>query len=289
MADHARATQLGELAREIRPGTTLRIWRALPSWCSGWLEDHPIERGGLSALLDHLQSEYGGKLYRVEVLAANGRIAYESSIGISGPPRDGGKLIDREEWEGNTGKKRDAEPSRRTEAAAHGGELGIVKLLIDMTERSSQNTLTAVKEMTTETRRSIDKLVGTVVTERERDRNAERGDSLGSKLSQLARDAAELDRIKNHFARTGGAKRNEAPAAGGIDDSGDFMDKAFKTMILKKVLGGAFGGDGGQRRRRPPRVIHMQPTPAAAPPPAQSQARPRAPANGAAIPSAEEE
>lgn len=271
VVDTAAAGQLGELAGVLRVGTTVRIERVRPSWAAGFLEDLTLDRSGIGELLEHLQEEYGGKRYRVTVLMANGQPGYEASISIAGPPLDQGELIDRDEWNGQPGK-RERERDRARNAIPHAatsahpptpiGELvPLFELMLRQNTGASDKQMAAVQKLVETSAAQNQELIQAIVESRTQ---VERGKSLAGQLGELA----EAHRAVTKIGRMFGAA---APAAPEAADEEDVVSQAVReagkdfiaSVIRSEFMPGAKGRQQPQQPAPARRPLNPRPVQAA--------------------------
>src|SRR5579885_443612 len=72
--DRHHAEELAALQQQLTPSTTVRIHRLRPSWIAGVAEEYELERGGVSELYDRIKNEWGGELFRIDVLDLDGSV-----------------------------------------------------------------------------------------------------------------------------------------------------------------------------------------------------------------------
>jgi len=260
--DAAAAGHLNELARQLRIGTTVRIERIRPSWASGWLEDLTLSQGGYGELLEHLQEEYGGKKYRLTVLLPNGSPGFEATQDIAGPPLDEGSEIDRDEWNGQPGKRerertreRNAIPAAATTPAPAPGldAVALVKLMLEMQAAGAERAERAMRELATQNRETLQSVLQV--------REVERGPNLVEQLGELEQAKRALDRMGRVF----GAAERPSGEAGDDDVMSGAMKEATKHF-LGNVLASEFAGKAGAPQRPPARAAPPQSGPRPAPP-----------------------
>lgn len=261
--DAAAAGHLQDLARQLRIGTTVRIERIRPSWASGWLEDLTLSQGGYGELLEHLQEEYGGKKYRLTVLLPNGSPGFEATQDIAGPPLDEGSEVDRDEWNGQPGKRererareRNAIPAAATTPTQGLDAVALVKLMLEMQAAGAERTERAMAQLATQNRETLQSVLQV--------REVERGPNLVEQLGELEQAKRALDRMGRVF----GAADRPSGEAGADDVMSGAMKEATKHF-LGNVLASEFAGKPGAGA--PP----QRPPVRAAPP--QSGLRPAAP------------
>lgn len=276
--DSAAAGQLGELARELRVGTTVRIERTRPSWAAGWLEDLTIDRGGFADLLEHVQEEYGGKRYRVTVLLPNGQPGYEATLSVAGPPLDQGEVIDRDEWNGQPDKRRNerdrtrnAIPAAATSAqpATPASELvPLFRLMLEQTTAGHERQMTAVRELVSTSAAQNQELIQAIVEARTTET---RGQSLAGQLDELAQAHRAVSRIGKMF---GAAAPAAAPAEGEDDVVTQAVREAGKDFIASVIRSEFMPGGQPQRGAAPARQPRQPLNPRAAQPGSQVRQKP---------------
>jgi len=259
--DAAAAGHLNELARQLRIGTTVRIERIRPSWASGWLEDLTLSQGGYGELLEHLQEEYGGKKYRLTVLLPNGSPGFEATQDIAGPPLDEGTEIDRDEWNGQPGKRererareRNAIPPAATTPAAAAAldPVALVKLMLDMQRDGAERAEKSMRQIAEQNREMMQSVLQV--------QQGREAPNLVQQLGELEQAKRALDRMGRVF---GAADRSSD------DDDDGVMSGAMKEAtkhFLGNVLASEFAGRGGAPQRPPQRA----PAPASGPRPVPS-------------------
>lgn len=285
-ADSAAAGQLAGLAQALRPGALVRIERVRPSWAAGWIEDLTLDLGGLGELYEHLQEEWGGRSYRVTVMLPNGAPGFESRIEIAGPPLDEGTVIDRDEWNGNPGKRereareaRERIPNARSSSSDTGGGLDAlawVKLLLDTQEKAAERTEKAISQLVTTSAAQNQDLIDAMLQAR----TAERGPNLVQQLGELEQAKRALDRMGRVF----GAADRSADGAGDDGLMSGALREATKQFV-GNVMASQFAGSMGpaQRPAAPAAPPGRAPAPAARPrpvpqqPPSQVRQRPTRP------------
>lgn len=198
-SDRAQADSMRELASALQLGITCHIERVRPTWCRGWIEDYPLDGESIGELKAYLRDQHGGTDYKVVCLAENGAPLFSAKLPISGPPKEEGYPIDRDEYETAQGGRRPGAPARTNggnPADAFAGLASIMTLVLNEARESRNATLESVREMSKETRESTDKLVQQVVKVQEEDQKRA---SLPSQLAELSESVSAVEEIKKTF------------------------------------------------------------------------------------------
>ena len=253
LADAVVAGDLAELACQLQPGAVLRLERVRPAWCAGWLVDYPLEHGDLGEAYSYIAEEYGGNVYKATVLVGD-QPMYTAKISVAGPPRDGGRLIQRWQWEGG-------EPPAPATAAQPPAQQGVgtsdmmqlFTLMLQQQQQAAAAQLAAVRESVDRQAAHTESLMQRVIDARaqedERRQAVEHRQSLAGQLQELAEAKSALDKAGKMFTRAGAA-------AGAEDDQdSDLVKGALKEAaahFATQALGAQFSGAPALARRRPP-------------------------------------
>lgn len=234
-ADSAQADALRSLAQHIRPGHTLRIERAAPRWCSGWLEDWPLDDpSGMGELLEYLRDEHGGQVYAVTVIGTGDVPLYTGRLTVAGPPKQRGRRIDRDEWEGNT-RAPNPEPTPRSGGGSLEGLGDFLRLFIEQQRATSDAQLAAVRDTVARGQEQTTALVNAVL---QRDASREQSQSLSEQLAQFAETSKGLQKVgKQLFGAAAPRERNAG------DDDDPLLTGALKEAskhFLSTAISGAF-------------------------------------------------
>lgn len=232
--DSIHADTIRHLAAQLQPGMLVRIARVRPSWAAGWIEDYPLDSDDIAELYEYLQEEHGGKLYRAQLLASDGKPFFDAKIQIAGAPRLRGKVVPREHWEdgGNT---------VTTAAAPAPSQTGIGDML-----QLFQMVLGQQQENAASRERTI---LETVKTARSETRDvlralAEQRNPGGNLLEQLQEFGA---------VRKGVEKMSEALAPRGQQEPEDGMQGALKEAASHFLMNAIASRGSANRRPQPPR------------------------------------
>jgi hypothetical protein len=255
-ADNLQADQLSHFAAALRPGIALSIERIKPPWCAGWLEEYSPENGTIGELFEYISSEYGGQSYRLTVRHLDGRPLYETKLQIAGKPRERGKPIDRDAWEGNA--RAAASPATPTTAAAAAPDTQLVLKMLDLAQANADRVLEAVEKIGQANSGQIARLIDTIVESREN--TANRQGFLGS-LKEVVDASEALSQVK-------GLLGSDAPTAGAPPDE-DAL-KMVSREFLRNVA--ASTAQGFLAKRKPP-PNGKHPTPSAPPSPTMAARR----------------
>jgi hypothetical protein len=236
--DQAQVNTLRAIARVLRPGTRLRLTRTRPSWCAGWLEDITLEPGeGIGYVLEYVRDEYGGAMYRVEVLAAGDVSLYEAPLPIAGQPKDHGQPIDRAKWEGwqRRETRERVQPSHARGAADDGGQLNVVmqiaQLFLGQQRETQSAQLESVRAMVDRQTEQTTTLVNAVLERR--DGEQQRG-SFAAQLGEFAATTRAIDKVR---------KQVFGAAAGKPDDGKEELDPVVdeaKRAFVQHAMGTLF-------------------------------------------------
>lgn len=240
-ADSAEAQSLTQLSKVLKPGHKLRITRLRPSWAAGWIEDYLLDAGDdLTSIYEYLREEYGGVKYEVMVLAGSTPL-YEASIPVAGPPRDRGKVINRDVWEGISSSS--STPATVERTSNDSGGLAMVttfaKMFIDSQQRATDAQLQSVREMVNATQRSTGELATAVLENRER---GDRRQSLGAQLNEVVEATRAVERVKKAIGATGVTRTGAAEEPDDMRELGREATRFFMRNVLEGMGGPGKGG-----------------------------------------------
>jgi hypothetical protein len=238
-ADTAAAGEIGQLARVMRPGVSVRVERTRPSWCAGWIEDVVLHAGTVSELLEYLQEECGGRTYRCSVLLPNGQIAFESVVHVAGKPLHEGRPIDRDEWNGERSSSSSASNSRRDQPRQRNGEMGtmfeVMKMFVDMQKDATKTQVENMRELT----KNLGDQNTKVLNALQAGGKSNGPTSLAGQLGELLEGARAIEKAKRMFGAAAPRERNQGDDD---DDDGDVMKGAMKEA-MKHFLGNAIASN----------------------------------------------
>lgn len=270
-ADTHVATELEQLTRALKASLSVDIERTHPLWCKGWLETYDLQSPSIRELRAYIQDEYGGTNYRISVLNPAGAILYTATLPIAGQPKERGRVITRDSWD-------PIERAAAPVAAANSGgnslnEGGLVREVLSLMRQSSQDQLTAVKDMISGAREETKTLIGQIVTVRASDAGRQ---SFAGQLNEIVETSTQLERVRKKLAGPPPAPV-EAPAQGNDLDplmreaEGAFARKVISTLSgeqqpqqpAQPQNGGAQQQQTTQRRSAPqgPRIRQRRPPP----------------------------
>lgn len=262
--DSQRADVIAGLGAALGSSVTIRIFRTRPSWCAGFLEDSTAEIETVGELLDYLREEYGGLRYKIQALSPRGDPMFEATIPIAGPPREQGRLINREAWEAFARGEQYRPPvSVQAPAAApaspaSGPAVDVTALLGMIISESRANNAAILESMRHQ-------------SEAQQRQNTEiiramQGPSQGATLAESFRGVAAA---AGELGKVGKALRQlapPAPADGGAASAPDpdALRKAARENFMMNMIGQSMFGGGGQQQPRYPRhPVQRAPAPSA--------------------------
>ena len=254
-----------ELSAVLRPGVTLRIERTRPTWAAGFLEDYPIEVGdALRSLLEHLRDEHGGQHYRLTVLGAGEQALYSGSLPIAGPVRDRGKPITREAWE----SPRERNPAPVVQPAQGGSDLASIvgmlggaigplfTFLQKQSDRASQQTIDAVRDMARTSQRQTSELTNAVLQIRT---DTQQRSGLAGQVSELIEGISAVDDLRSRVGtgeRSGSGDPKEDEMSGALREAA----KHFFTQFMGHMATQRSQSPAQQpQQRRPNRTRVVRP------------------------------
>ena len=247
LADAVVAGDLAELASQLQPGAVLRLERVRPSWCAGWLVDYPLEHGDLGEAFAFIQEEYGGQVYKTTVIAGETPM-YTAKISVAGPPRDGGRLIQRWQWEGGEAPATAAQPAQQ--GVGTSDMMQLFTLMMQQQQAAMGAQLAAVRESVDRQAAHTESLMQRVIDARaqedERRQAVEHRQSLAGQLQELAEAKSALDKAGKMFTRAGAAAED--------DQDSDLVKGALKEAaahFATQALGAQFSGAPAPARRQP--------------------------------------
>jgi hypothetical protein len=274
--DHAYTGEMRELAAMLRPGVACRVERLKPTWAAGWICDLTLDTGSLGELYEELSEEWGGKSYRVTVLYPNGAPAYECRLEVSGPPRNEGRKIVRDDFEGNPRQPNPAPaPAAPGPSQDLGGILGIFQLIMDTNARATDAQMQAMRELS---ERSAAQNQGLIEAMLEARTSENRGGSFAAQLGELMEANRAIERVKRNF---GAAATPTEGSEGGDDDPLQGAVKEATSAFFKNVIASEFskrspGIAARAVQRQAPPTPQRAPRPAPkAPPPSSPRPRPQ--------------
>lgn len=225
VSDRTTAQTVADLAHALNSCVSVRIDRLRPVWCNGWIEDYPLDAEGLGELLEYLRDEHGGSSYKITALTENGIPIFTGKLPISGPPKENGVFINRDEWDGRMhgGRKSNGngQPAKQN-GSSLGGMVDLLGLVLNESRESRNATLNAVKETTAITTEHQKDLMGIIVESREKETQRQ---SFGSQLREVTDNMKAVEKVRQTLTP-------------GEDNAG-VMDLAVKEAaggFIQKVL-----------------------------------------------------
>lgn len=271
IGDRHFADALEQLAAVLEPENVVTIERLQPTWCTGYLEDFVLtpDLAGVNELRSYLRDTYGGKVFRVSVLYANGQPAWESRINIDGPPRYEGALIFRDRWNGDKAPEvrqpvqqqlqQHQQPQQQSTASVFSDLKEVLGFAIEFATAGSRDRDDKMVAMMREASVQQKELVQSIL---QRDTATAKSQSFVGQLGEFVTASQAIDQVRDMLAPAG---EREAPNEEGLVDGA--MREAMKGYIGKAMGSFAQQGMGPITRTRT-----RAPAPERAPP--QMQNRP---------------
>jgi len=268
-ADAVQARNVGGLAAALGSAMVVRIERLQPRWCAGWVDDYAIEGCDLGELLQYMRDEWGGQSYLCSAVDVSGAVIFDAKVQISGMPRDCGRVIDRDVWEGRTSTT--AQPTQHAvqqpaPAPAPSGGLD-VSLVLGILKDANKAQFDAVKEMRASDSKQMAELIQSI-NRRTEQGNAPRGPSFAEQIGEVVQSARALNKMREAIAiETPGPK----PTATDIEEP-DVLKEAMRAGV-SQMFAGAFnnqqpnGAATQQQQRGRPQSRPMREAPSDGVPP----------------------
>lgn len=258
-ADAAGAAQLGSATRALRGAVIVRIERLRPHWCAGWLEDYALDDGDTGELLPYLRDEWGGESYRLSVLGPDNVAISDHKQPIAGPPRDRGRVINRDVWEGRAPVVTTAQPVPVVQPVAS-PDHQLINTAFNMMRDANKAQFDAVKEMRAADSRQTAELIASV---NRRNENAER--PAGPTFAQQIGEVIESTRALNEMREAIAIEQPPRAEAGETDDG---LTKEAMRAFMSKAFGGpqlvphpTQSSEGRAQQRPAPREATTEPVP----------------------------
>jgi hypothetical protein len=267
--DTAQERSIDALASKLRPGVTLRLERAQPTWCAGWLEDYPVQdEEALGELYQHLATEWGGQTYKVTVLGAGDTVLYQTRIAIAGRPRQAGRFINRDEWEGRSDERARAAAataSSSSSSVAGGFDMvaQFVQLFMQQQQRTQELQLESVRDMVQRQTDTTTHLLTAVVNAQQQPPARA---TFVEQLGEVVEATNAIERVRKSFgaARTSQRARDDGSHKGALHEAmTGFLTQALGATLAPK--GAALAGPKPPPRtpvqplQQPLRVVRAQP------------------------------
>lgn len=235
--DTTESRRVLTLQDAVEPCSTLRITRTRPHWAEGYLEHYELEEGeGYEELLDYLRDEWGGTVYRIDVMSRDRRrVLFTGKEKIGGPVKREGKACTREQWESGS----DAKPARLvvsnpqpTAAAAQpfGGmdPLALFDRFQGMAEKIAAANSDAIKQLST----SQQAVVKELMTRVGNGAPTQQG-SILEQMREFANTATAIDQVREQLAPP--EKPNNAAADESLGNQ--IMKEVIKEGVLQEMRG----------------------------------------------------
>lgn len=264
-ADAAQARNVGGLAAALGSATVVRIERLQPRWCAGWVDDYAIEGTDLGELLQYLRDEWGGQSYLCSALDVSGAVIFDAKVPIAGMPRDCGRVIDRDVWEGRaaTTTQPTQAPQQHQAQAPNDATLGLV---LGILKDANKSQFEAVKEMRAADSKQMAELIQSI-NRRTEAGNAPRGPSFAEQIGEVVQSARALNKMREAIA----IEAPEPKRAADIEEP-DVLKEAMRAGV-SQMFAGAFnnqqpnGAAPQQQQRARPAARPMREAPSDGVPP----------------------
>jgi hypothetical protein len=266
VADAAGAEQLGAVVRALRAASMVRIERLRPHWCKGWLEDFAVESGDVTELLTYLRDEHGGESYRLSVLGPDNVVIADAHQPIAGRPRDRGRLIDRDVWEGRAPVAATAQPVAVAAAPQQNPSGDILNTVLGMMRDANAAQFKAVQEMRAADSRQTAELIASI-NRRTEHADRPRGPTFVEQVNEIVASTRALSDMREAIAI------DQPPPAAPTDDNDGLVKEATRAFIAKAMGGPQLVPMPGQQQQpTQAREAKTEPTPQRPRPRATGQA-----------------
>lgn len=233
VSDHAAAEAVAGLRRHLPAAVKVRIKRLRPLWCRGWIEDYPLAGSDIGELLEYLKAEHGGQEYELLLLSESEEPIYTTKAPIYGPPRDAGRMINRDAYEaamnGRTQAQAQAQAAAPAAAQSPLDLVAVLTLVLDEARQSRQTTLDSVRELTQRTSDSNEKLMSLIVKTRA-DEKAQA--SFPAQLAELSEGLKAVDKMKRQISPAGDHEptNGKSPMDSAVQEvAADFLRKVVAS------------------------------------------------------------
>lgn len=228
LLDSRQADALHDLGTALVMGCPVRIERVRPAWCAGWVEDTDIDVGDLGELYNYLQGEWGGSQYRVTALHVDGRPLMAVKLKVAGPPRQGGRLINRGRWEGATAGEDLPEGAPVAAAAAAGASpladpLAFVQFMMTESRTSAAEARSSVQAVAERHSQDVQQLMGLIAT---RDATRDESNSLVGQIATLTEGVQAVEELRDTMQASQPTADAPEPERSGL------INKAVETMVM---------------------------------------------------------
>lgn len=271
--DEQRAQQVRDFVSAMgRNAAEVQIERTRPTWCAGYLESYDVGPHGWRELLEYIRDEHGGHKYRLALVTPNGHELAHVNQPIAGPPRERGRVINREAYErrlnGEEPNKaaQPAQPQPTQPQQPH-PDVQIMQMMIDQQREGNKATLEAVRDMVQSSKEHTNQLLGELVKPQQ--------GSLGEQLASLHQNVRAVEKIKSDLAP------EPEPAPEPDDDKPDLSQQReqmtsqfLQQAILQKIMGGGSAAPAAPGAKPPPQPKYQRPEPRPKAAPKTNGARP---------------
>lgn len=237
--DDTQAATLEALSSKMHAAVTLRIERLLPVWCEGWCEDFPVEpMESLGVLYDHLESEWGGRRYKVTALDGTDLVVFTSKVAIAGEPKWRGQTISRARWEGRSDVDRTAAlvPHAQSPASSMETLLPLFTLLVTQQRESSQSQLDGMRDMMRTSNATTTELLKELMARVNAAGGGEKERSIVEQLNEVLNATQALERVRRTIG--GGATSTRRPSREQTDPMKAALGQAL-SQFMASSLGAA--------------------------------------------------
>jgi hypothetical protein len=249
-ADASVAAQLGAATRALRGAVIVRIERLRPHWCSGWLEDYALDDGDVGELLPYLRDEWGGESYRLTVLGPDNVAISDHKQPIAGPPRDRGRVINRDVWEGRAPVATAQPVAAPQPAAVTSPDQSLINTAFNMMRDANRAQFDAVKEMRASDSKQMAELIQSINRRTEND-GRPKGPSFVEQVNEIVASTQALNDMREAIAI-------EPPPRAEGDESDGMLTKEAMRQFMARAFGGpqlvphpTQSSEGRAQQRRP--------------------------------------
>jgi len=223
--DTAVSDEVTRLSEQLAPGLTARIYRTRPSWAAGWIEDVPLDSGKVADLLEYIAAEHGGSLYKVTLIAPDGRAYFDTSIPIAEPTKRRGKIITRDQDESGQQPAQKQTPTNDSQA------MQFLALLLENSRRAEERSARLLQEIVEASNRKTEEFLAII--------KAQSGPSPKSLVSELQSFIETKEAIGDAITILTPEKPNPEtePEKAGIDAALSGAAKDFFTSVLLSKVG----------------------------------------------------
>lgn len=245
-ADAVQARNVVGLAEALGAATVVRIERLQPRWCAGWVDDFAIEGTDLGELLQYLRDEWGGQSYLCSALDVSGAVIFDAKIPIAGMPKDCGRVIDRDAWEGRAPTA--AQPTQATQQPTQAAPSDTLGLVLGILKDANRAQFEAVKEMRAADSKQMAELIQSI-NRRTEAGNAPRAPSFAEQVGEVVNATRALSKMREAIA----VEAPEPKQAPNVEEP-DVLKEAMRAGV-SQMFAGAFNNQAaaahGQQHAQP--------------------------------------